>query len=93
MIFNHNFIHGDLHPGNILWTASNQLAYIDAGMCVEIGDDEHRDMVGVLTNFIQYKGYDAAKIMLKSSESQKAKALSAIVVTDAGRTRPEPPTT
>ena len=44
-------------------------------MCVEIGDDEHQDMVGVLTNFIQYKGYDAAKIMLKSSESQKAKAL------------------
>ena len=28
MIFNHNFIHGDLHPGNIFWTKDNQLAYI-----------------------------------------------------------------
>jgi tRNA A-37 threonylcarbamoyl transferase component Bud32 len=31
MLFQDNFVHGDLHPGNILVTPDGQLAFIDAG--------------------------------------------------------------
>ena len=90
MIFNHNFIHGDLHPGNIFWTQpQNQLAYLDAGLVVELGDQEHSDMSNVLQNFIRYKGYDAAKIMIKSSEAQKVAGVDP--ARDEETFRPETP--
>ena len=34
MLFVDNFVHGDLHPGNIFVTPSGQLAFLDAGIAV-----------------------------------------------------------
>merc|ERR1711879_654391 len=64
MIFQENFVHADLHPGNVLWLqdGTDRLAFIDAGLCLELGDKIHHDMVGVLRAMTERRGADAARI-------------------------------
>ena len=53
MIFVDNFVHGDLHPGNILITPDEKLAFLDAGIAVRYTEDEHEHLIDVLSAFIQ----------------------------------------
>ena len=64
MVLHHNFVHGDLHPGNILVNDRGQLALLDAGICVEIPESAHGglDPQGQL----EQRGEDAARLILAS---------------------------
>ncbi|KAH8096053.1 kinase [Aureococcus anophagefferens] len=53
MVLHHNFVHGDLHPGNMLVNDRAQLVLLDAGICVEIGDRAHEDMVSILKAMLE----------------------------------------
>merc|ERR1712224_749821 len=45
MILKENFVHGDLHPGNILWCKkNNKLAFIDNAIVIELENDVHSDI-------------------------------------------------
>ncbi len=41
MVFQHGFVHADLHPGNVLYMAGNRIALLDVGL-VGVLDHEHR---------------------------------------------------
>uniref|UniRef100_A0A7S2ZT15 Protein kinase domain-containing protein n=1 Tax=Rhodosorus marinus TaxID=101924 RepID=A0A7S2ZT15_9RHOD len=45
MVFNHHFVHGDLHPGNVLVTSGgDSLVLLDAGIAFSIEPKQIRDM-------------------------------------------------
>lgn len=67
MVFMNNFVHADLHPGNLLVTATGektQIAILDAGMAVELPETSHAMMLDILLAFFQSKGYRAGELMV-----------------------------
>ena len=48
----HNFVHGDLHPGNVLVTTtadgSPRLAFLDAGIVVSYSEFDHGMLIDIL---------------------------------------------
>mmetsp|Transcript_17754 Transcript_17754/g.19464 ORF Transcript_17754/g.19464 Transcript_17754/m.19464 type:complete len:568 (-) Transcript_17754:1066-2769(-) len=74
MIFLHDFIHGDLHPGNILVTGKYpNLKYqvLDCGLALEMGPKQHENIVKVLGALTRKDGRTAGQTMVDMrSESQ-----------------------
>ncbi|KAJ1454107.1 kinase-like domain-containing protein [Pelagophyceae sp. CCMP2097] len=70
MMIRHNFVHADLHPGNVLVDPKSLKVYfIDAGMCLTLDRHEHALVVGVLRAMTEGRGRDAAELMLESKEA------------------------
>jgi aarF domain-containing kinase len=79
MIFVHNFVHGDLHPGNIFVLEDPsgdadkaQIAFLDAGIAVRYSEADHEHLIDVLTSFIQYDGFEGGRLMAEKSEEASA---------------------
>jgi aarF domain-containing kinase len=77
MIFLHDFLHGDLHPGNILVSRtpkSNklQLHLLDCGLVIEMGPEQHKNLVRVLSAFVQKDGKLAGQLMVDNSSDCQA---------------------
>jgi aarF domain-containing kinase len=72
MIFDHNFVHGDVHPGNILFTkeapgVEPKMVLLDTGIARRFTKHDHEILVGVLTSFINGSGKKAAEYLIKDS--------------------------
>lgn len=67
MIFIDNFVHGDLHPGNIFVTPTGQLAFLDAGIAIRFSERDHQHLIDVLSAFITYDGYEGGRLMAEHS--------------------------
>lgn len=76
MLFLYDFVHGDLHPGNILVTRnkSGELALnlLDCGICVEMGESDHKNLVEILGAFIKRDGLLAGKLMVDTAKHARA---------------------
>ncbi len=70
----HDFIHGDLHPGNILVSGTYpKLSFqvLDCGLALEMGPKQHENIVKVLGAFTRKDGRVAGETMVDmKSESQ-----------------------
>ena len=66
MIFEDNFIHGDLHPGNILFNDEGMIL-LDAGIAKKFNRNDYDLLVGTLTAFIRGDGAAAADCIIKDS--------------------------
>ena len=70
----HDFIHGDLHPGNILVSGTYpklNFQVLDCGLALEMGPKQHEDIVKVLGAFTRKDGRAAGQTMVDmKSESQ-----------------------
>ena len=69
MIFEHNFVHGDVHPGNILFSrdAQPRLVLLDAGIAKKFERRDHQLLVDVLSGFIQGDGKKAGRALIRDS--------------------------
>ena len=79
MIFLHDFVHGDLHPGNIIvdknpdsWGSPLRLNLIDCGLVVEMGERDHVNLVKVLGAFIKRDGHLAGQLMIDTAKKCQA---------------------
>mmetsp|Transcript_29289 Transcript_29289/g.33982 ORF Transcript_29289/g.33982 Transcript_29289/m.33982 type:complete len:599 (+) Transcript_29289:241-2037(+) len=79
MIFLYDFVHGDLHPGNILVNRNTKargspwrLNMIDCGLVVEMGETDHVNLVKVLGAFIKKDGFAAGKLMIDNAKKCQA---------------------
>jgi len=72
MLFEDNFTHGDLHPGNIFVTTEGKLAFLDAGIAIRYTESDHNHLVEVLSCFLRYDGCAGAKLMADQSEDQES---------------------
>lgn len=71
MIFDHNFIHGDLHPGNILISETDhKFIFLDAGIALEYSEADHDLIVNILMSFIKKDGEQAARLMVSDSNDR-----------------------
>ena len=74
MVFVHNFIHADLHPGNIMVDfdlsdpkAEPTVICLDAGLAYELTD--HKTFLSVVTALMLRDGKKAGKYMIENAES------------------------
>lgn len=65
----HQQIHGDLHPGNVLINKDNQVVVLDVGIVVENSKEDHRLISDVLASFIRKDGRTAGRRMMEDSNS------------------------
>lgn len=76
MIFMNDFVHGDLHPGNILVDRREsgrgggrlRMNMIDCGLVVEIGESDHVNLVKILGALIKKDGLLAGQLMADTSK-------------------------
>jgi len=64
MIFHDNFLHGDLHPGNLLVTKDLKICLLDAGIVVELKPSQHEHFVDVLAALMRHDGETAGRLMI-----------------------------
>eukprot|EP00590_Aulacoseira_subarctica_P006924 CAMPEP_0172418368 /NCGR_PEP_ID=MMETSP1064-20121228/4876_1 /TAXON_ID=202472 /ORGANISM="Aulacoseira subarctica , Strain CCAP 1002/5" /LENGTH=409 /DNA_ID=CAMNT_0013157281 /DNA_START=40 /DNA_END=1269 /DNA_ORIENTATION=+ len=80
MIFYHNFVHSDLHPGNILASLSDdgvpRFVLLDVGMVTEFKDADHDNIIDILANIVRRNGRKAAELMIQDSEKKMSPFLS-----------------
>jgi aarF domain-containing kinase len=69
MMFLHNFVHGDLHPGNLKFTEEGKLIVLDMGIAKSFGKHDHDLLTGVLKSFVGCDGEEGAQLLLDDSIS------------------------
>lgn len=77
MLLVDNFMHADLHPGNMLYrrdgaTGTPQLVLLDAGMACFLTDEERRNYIGLVQSIGNGDGKAMAKNVLRFSRKGNA---------------------
>ncbi|CAB9514328.1 ABC1 family protein C21C3.03, mitochondrial [Seminavis robusta] len=68
MIFLHNFMHGDLHPGNVFIDPKRKkIVLFDVGIVTAYSDDDYENLVDILAALIRRQGRMAGRLMIDSS--------------------------
>jgi aarF domain-containing kinase len=78
MIFLYDFVHGDLHPGNILVENTGsflKLHLLDCGLVIEMGPEQHINVVKVLGAFVRKDGVLAGQLMVDNGAKKQASDL------------------
>ena len=82
MIFLHDFVHADLHPGNMIVDRNKsargnplRVHMIDCGLTVELGERDHMNLVKILGSLIKRDGYAAGKLMVDTAKKCQATEL------------------
>eukprot|EP01039_Chlorochromonas_danica_P008582 gene8583-9455_t len=81
MVFFDNYIHGDLHPGNILVqlqpNGEPRLVVLDCGIVYSSPTEkEHEELRDICLAFMQHDGYLAGKLMLEKAQRRSLEILS-----------------
>ena len=73
---------GDLHPGNIIVDRNEKargkplrMNMIDCGLVVEMGENDHENLVKILGAFIKRDGYLAGQLMVDTAKKCQATEL------------------
>lgn len=67
MIFDHGFVHADMHPGNVLRCANGQLAVLDAGLVAEIDEATRVDFVDFFFAIVNNQGTECADLLWRTA--------------------------
>jgi len=66
-----NFLHGDLHPGNLILTFdesnSPHLTVLDTGLVSSLNKEERRNLITLFTSVCDCDGYSAADVLIDRS--------------------------
>lgn len=81
MVFKHNFVHGDLHPGNILVQESAgkdpKIVFIDCGIVTQVQRHQYDPMLDICNALLHYNGYEAGMLLADHSSKFDKKNLEA----------------
>ena len=87
MIIKDNYIHGDMHPGNILVTQNNDIVLLDAGIVIDLDKSDQKNLLDLIVlignkqndkigHFLIEKSPDKGQSM---SSNQKDKFIKEII--------------
>merc|ERR1712113_1378519 len=72
MVFKHRLVHGDMHPGNVLWQLRREggvrLVLIDCGLAVDLSGDAGDDLSMMVKAFLTQGEEDVARLLIGLSE-------------------------
>lgn len=76
MVFDDNFIHGDLHPGNIIVkTTPNstgfQMVFIDCGITVALGEQDRKNFIDLFAAIVRNEGIRVGRLMVERSRGKQ----------------------
>lgn len=74
MVFIHNFVHGDLHPGNILVRMDKSkkepvVIYLDCGIVTTVTEEDHKTFIDICLSLLHFDGYKAGLLMLEHRDA------------------------
>lgn len=72
-VFLENFVHGDLHPGNLLVDQRDdklRLVVLDAGIVCKLGDEDRRNFVDLFHAIVVGDGKLAGRLMIERVSSR-----------------------
>ncbi|HIA01442.1 MAG TPA: AarF/ABC1/UbiB kinase family protein, partial [Myxococcales bacterium] len=67
MIYDHGFVHADLHPGNILFQPDYKVYFIDLGMVGEIDETRRNGLAATILGLARNDGPTVARFMYDGS--------------------------
>ena len=67
MIFDHGFVHADLHPGNVFRAAHGRVAMLDAGLITEVEETTRQDFVAFFFAVVNNSGRECADIVWRTA--------------------------
>ena len=70
MVLTNNFIHCDLHPGNILVTKEGKLVFLDAGITNTLSDSDQTNLRDLFKAVVLNQGYEAGKMIVERAKRQ-----------------------
>lgn len=78
MVFFDNFVHGDMHPGNILVNFNSKgepyLIILDCGIVYSAkSETDHKNLVQICLSFMKHDGLNAGRLMIDNSKNTKTK--------------------
>eukprot|EP00914_Ancora_sagittata_P028715 GHVO01056715.1.p1 GENE.GHVO01056715.1~~GHVO01056715.1.p1 ORF type:complete len:513 (+),score=56.06 GHVO01056715.1:57-1595(+) len=77
MLFRHNFVHGDLHPGNVLvrkrYFLPTEMVLLDCGLVVSLSGNERKNMIDLFDAIARNDGLRAGRLILERSRRERCK--------------------
>jgi ubiquinone biosynthesis protein len=70
MIFDHGFVHADMHPGNLFRAAHGRVAVLDAGLVTEVDEATRQDFVAFFFAVVNDHGRDCADIIWRTATAR-----------------------
>jgi len=67
----HGFVHADPHPGNVLLTATGDLAMIDLGMVVHVAPGLQDRLIRLLASVSEGRAEEAADVLIELGERRE----------------------
>ena len=77
MIIKDNFIHGDMHPGNILVTQNNEIVLLDAGIIIDLDKTDQKNLLDLIV-LIGNKQNDKIGDLLIERAPDKGQSMSKV---------------
>ena len=71
VIFEHGFVHADLHPGNVIFQTGPKVTFLDLGLVAEIGTLQREALSELFFHITQNNGPEVARIMFRMSPTQE----------------------
>jgi len=82
MVFRDNFVHGDLHPGNILIQVCNgdpKIVLLDCGIVSQVAEDRYSGLLDTCLAFLYWDGKRAGQLMLDQSSKRMLDGAEAFI--------------
>ncbi|CAE7588155.1 ADCK2, partial [Symbiodinium microadriaticum] len=77
MIFDDNFIHGDLHPGNLLLNGNQdepgRLTVLDTGLCTELKPQDRKNLLLLFKAVLDRDGSQVGRLIVEKSRCRRSR--------------------
>jgi ubiquinone biosynthesis protein len=70
MIFDHGFVHADMHSGNVFRASDGCVIVLDAGLAAEVDEMTRREFVGFFFAFVNNDGPECAEITWRTASAR-----------------------